>query len=211
MKNVVEVSMREGGASDAVSSDSIAADRAAEIIRATIPDTKEPVWLIAAIVVVAMGLRPGIASIGPVLPAISRAFLLSHAMASLLATVPILLMGLLLIPSAWLATRFGRSDASSRLNLHRLHRIAAKTHTRGVPAQREAHIGHRFLRHRHRILLDHPRMNLRGDPGDGFASLLASAQHAVDGKRRPHAFRRVRYDLIHLTLHIDITRVPVPV
>ncbi|WP_233839425.1 MFS transporter [Paraburkholderia sp. ZP32-5] len=61
-------------------------------------------------IIVATALRPGIASIGPVLPAISRAFSLSHAMASLLATVPILLMGLLAMPSAWLATRFGRSE-----------------------------------------------------------------------------------------------------
>jgi CP family cyanate transporter-like MFS transporter len=61
-------------------------------------------------IVVAMALRPGIASIGPVLPFISRAFSLSHAMASLLATVPILMMGLLALPSAWLATRFGRSE-----------------------------------------------------------------------------------------------------
>jgi CP family cyanate transporter-like MFS transporter len=72
-------------------------------------DAKEAVLLVVAMVVIAMALRPGIASIGPVLPLISREFSLSHAMASLLTTIPILLMGLLALPSPWLARRFGRN------------------------------------------------------------------------------------------------------
>ncbi|REG49114.1 MFS transporter [Paraburkholderia sp. BL6669N2] len=61
-------------------------------------------------VVVAMALRPGIASIGPVLPLISREFSLSHAMASLLATVPIMMLGLLAMPATWLAARYGTNE-----------------------------------------------------------------------------------------------------
>jgi hypothetical protein len=71
---------------------------------------KEPTRFIARTIVVAMALRPGIASIGLALPFISRVFALSHTMASMLATVPILMMGLLALPSAWLGTRFGRSE-----------------------------------------------------------------------------------------------------
>jgi CP family cyanate transporter-like MFS transporter len=71
---------------------------------------KETTRFIARTIVVAMALRPGIASIGPALPFISRVFALSHTMASMLATVPILMMGLLALPSAWLGTRFGRSE-----------------------------------------------------------------------------------------------------
>ena len=61
-------------------------------------------------VVIAMALRPGIASIGPVLPLISREFSLSHAVASLLTTIPTLLMGLLALPTSWLARCFGRHE-----------------------------------------------------------------------------------------------------
>ena len=50
-------------------------------------------------VVIATALLPGIASIGPVLPFISREFSLSHAVASLLTTIPTLLMGLLALPT----------------------------------------------------------------------------------------------------------------
>ena len=72
--------------------------------------TTEPAWFAALMVVVAMALRPGIASIGPVLPSISRALSLSHAMASLLATVPIFMLGLLALPATWLAARYGTSE-----------------------------------------------------------------------------------------------------
>ena len=68
-------------------------------------DTRKATWLVAAMVVIAMALRPGIASIGPVLPLISREFSLSHATASLLTTIPTLLMGLLALPAPWLARR----------------------------------------------------------------------------------------------------------
>lgn len=72
-------------------------------------DARNAAWLAVAMVVIAMALRPGIASIGPVLPRISQAFSLSHATASLLTTIPTLLMGLLALPTPWLARRFGRN------------------------------------------------------------------------------------------------------
>jgi CP family cyanate transporter-like MFS transporter len=67
-------------------------------------------WMaITAIILVAIDLRPGIVSIGPVLPAISKEFGRSHAGASLLTTIPDLLMGLLALPTPWLARKFGRN------------------------------------------------------------------------------------------------------
>lgn len=67
-----------------------------------------PVIAIVAIVLVAIGLRPGIIAVGPILPMIIDEFRLSHAMASLLTSIPDVLMGLLALPSPWLARRFGR-------------------------------------------------------------------------------------------------------
>jgi CP family cyanate transporter-like MFS transporter len=66
-------------------------------------------WLaITAIVLIAVDLRPAIVSIGPVLPSIRQEFHLSHAAASLLTSIPNLLMGSLALPTPWLARRFGR-------------------------------------------------------------------------------------------------------
>ena len=89
-------------------SNSVVTEIHAEDTRQGSADAREAVLLVVAMVVISMALRPGIASIGPVLPLISREFSLSHAMASLLTTIPILLMGLLALPSPWLARRFGR-------------------------------------------------------------------------------------------------------
>ncbi|MDE1993032.1 MAG: MFS transporter [Rhizobiaceae bacterium] len=61
------------------------------------------------IVLVAISLRPGLVSVGPLLPAIRSEFGLSHAGGSLLIAVPDLLMGLLALPTPWLAQRFGRN------------------------------------------------------------------------------------------------------
>jgi CP family cyanate transporter-like MFS transporter len=63
---------------------------------------------IAAIVLVAVNLRPGIVSVGPLLPSIIDEFGLSHAAASLLVSIPDVLMGALALPTLWLARRFGR-------------------------------------------------------------------------------------------------------
>ncbi|MCB5187020.1 MFS transporter [Methylobacillus caricis] len=67
-------------------------------------------WLaMAAIILVAIALRPGIVSMGPLLPFIIDEFQLSHTVASLLTTIPDLLMGLLALPTPWLARRYGRN------------------------------------------------------------------------------------------------------
>ncbi len=67
-----------------------------------------PGLAIAAILLVAIDLRPGIVSMGPLLPAIIGDFGLSHAAAALLTTIPDLLMGLLALPTPWLVRRYGR-------------------------------------------------------------------------------------------------------
>ncbi|MCB5191712.1 MFS transporter [Methylobacillus arboreus] len=73
------------------------------------PASKIPVgFAIAAIILVAIALRPGIVSMGPLLPVIIDEFQLSHSAASLLTTIPDLLMGLLALPTPWLAHRYGR-------------------------------------------------------------------------------------------------------
>jgi MFS transporter, CP family, cyanate transporter len=66
--------------------------------------------LVVAIVVIAVNLRPGIVSVGPILGLIQRQFGLSHTLASLLTAIPDLLMGLLALPTPWLARRFGRGN-----------------------------------------------------------------------------------------------------
>lgn len=74
-----------------------------------VSDAKNHEWvLIVAIICVALSLRPGIVSIGPILPMIIGEFNLSHASASLLTAIPDLLMGLLALPTPWLARKFGR-------------------------------------------------------------------------------------------------------
>jgi CP family cyanate transporter-like MFS transporter len=71
-------------------------------------ESRTALFAIAAIVLVAIDLRPGIVSIGPALSSIRDDFGLSHAAASLLITIPDLLMGCLALPTPWLARRFGR-------------------------------------------------------------------------------------------------------
>jgi MFS transporter, CP family, cyanate transporter len=54
---------------------------------------------VTAIVLVAVNLRPGIVSVGPLLPSIIDEFHLSHAAASLLVSIPDVLMGALALPT----------------------------------------------------------------------------------------------------------------
>ncbi|MGE8358909.1 CynX/NimT family MFS transporter [Pseudomonas sp.] len=72
------------------------------------PDSPSVAVLAVCIVLIAVTLRPGIVSIGPLLPAIILELGLSHTQASLLTAIPTLLMGLLALPAPWLAHRFGR-------------------------------------------------------------------------------------------------------
>ncbi|MDN7674893.1 MFS transporter [Burkholderia oklahomensis] len=66
-----------------------------------------PAWRLAAIVLVGLNLRPVLASLGPLLDTIQRATGLSDSAASLLTTVPILLMGAGALSAPWLARRAG--------------------------------------------------------------------------------------------------------
>ncbi|MGV4671333.1 MFS transporter, partial [Burkholderia pseudomallei] len=66
-----------------------------------------PAWRLAAVVLVGLNLRPALASIGPLLDTIQRASGLSDSAASLLTTLPILLMGAFGLVAPWLARRVG--------------------------------------------------------------------------------------------------------
>lgn len=69
--------------------------------------TRSQLMLIVAIILVAIDLRPGITAIGPVLPTIIDEFGLSHTVASLMTSIPDLLMGTLALPTPWLVRRYG--------------------------------------------------------------------------------------------------------
>ena len=76
---------------------------------ASAPHNPPSLWMaIICIVLVALTLRPAIVSVGPLLPGIIEDFGLSHTQASLLTAIPTLLMGLMALPTPWLARRFGR-------------------------------------------------------------------------------------------------------
>lgn len=63
---------------------------------------------ITCVLLVALALRPGIVSTGPLLPSIIEEFGLSYVQASLLTAIPTLLMGLMAVPAPWLSRRYGR-------------------------------------------------------------------------------------------------------
>jgi len=63
---------------------------------------------LGGIILVALALRPSLVSIGPVLPQVTQSFKLSHTSAGLLTTIPDVLMGLLALPTPWLAHKYGR-------------------------------------------------------------------------------------------------------
>ncbi|MFL9609045.1 CynX/NimT family MFS transporter [Methylobacillus sp. Pita2] len=97
------------------------------------PVSKVPVgFAIAAIILVAIALRPGIVSMGPLLPAIIDEFQLSHSTASLLTAIPDLLMGLLALPTPWLARRYGRDPVLLLALLLLCVAIAARAFSRSV-------------------------------------------------------------------------------
>ena len=63
--------------------------------------------LLAALFVVALALRPQLVGAGPLIPEISEDLVVSHAVAGLLGTIPVLAMGLFAPAAAPLAGRFG--------------------------------------------------------------------------------------------------------
>ncbi|WP_216850445.1 CynX/NimT family MFS transporter [Acidisoma sp. L85] len=60
------------------------------------------------VVLIGIDLRPALVSIGPLIDTIQSRFSLSHAEASLLTTIPEVMMGLLAVPAPGLARRYGR-------------------------------------------------------------------------------------------------------
>src|SRR5260221_1203008 len=66
---------------------------------------------LAALFVAALGLRPQIVGAGPLIPAIQDDLGSSHAVVGLLATIPVLCMGLFAPLAAYLAARIGTRQA----------------------------------------------------------------------------------------------------
>jgi CP family cyanate transporter-like MFS transporter len=134
MKNITAPPMGPGSGYKTIAPNSAVVEtRDVGMVREKPADAREAASLVVAMVVIAMALRPGIASIGPVLPLISREFSLSHAMASLLTTIPILLMGVLALPSPWLARRFGRNGVLLASLVLLFVSMAARTFVSSVP------------------------------------------------------------------------------
>ena len=67
--------------------------------------------LLAALFLGALALRPQLVGIGPLIPAIQLDLRMSHAVAGLLGTIPVLCMGLFAPPAAFLSRRLGSRHA----------------------------------------------------------------------------------------------------
>jgi CP family cyanate transporter-like MFS transporter len=70
------------------------------------------VWLLAGLFLAGLALRPQIVGVGPLIPEIQSDLDVSHSVAGLLTTIPILCMGLFALPAPALTRRYG-----SRLSL----------------------------------------------------------------------------------------------
>jgi MFS transporter, CP family, cyanate transporter len=69
------------------------------------------VALLAALFLGALALRPQLVGVGPLLPEIDDDLEVSHAVAGLLGTIPVLCMGLFAPPAAYVAARLGTRTA----------------------------------------------------------------------------------------------------
>ena len=69
------------------------------------------VALLAALFLGALALRPQLVGVGPLLPEIDDDLGVSHAVAGLLGTIPVLCMGLFAPPAAYVAARVGTRAA----------------------------------------------------------------------------------------------------
>jgi MFS transporter, CP family, cyanate transporter len=67
--------------------------------------------LLAALFLAAFALRPQLVGVGPLLPEIDEDLGVSHAVAGLLATIPVLCMGLFALPAAQVSARVGTRAA----------------------------------------------------------------------------------------------------
>ena len=66
-----------------------------------------PAPILAGLFFVALTLRPQIVGVGPLLPEIQDDLDTTHALVGLLATIPVLCMGLFSPPGAYLSARIG--------------------------------------------------------------------------------------------------------
>jgi MFS transporter, CP family, cyanate transporter len=64
-----------------------------------------------ALFIVSLGLRPQIVAIGPLVPQIQADLLISHAVVGLLATIPVLCMGVFALVGPWVGRRLGPERA----------------------------------------------------------------------------------------------------
>jgi CP family cyanate transporter-like MFS transporter len=67
--------------------------------------------LLVALFLAAVALRPQLVGVGPLLPSIQRDLGVSHTVAGLLSTIPVLCMGLFAPPAAFLSARIGSRRA----------------------------------------------------------------------------------------------------
>ena len=70
-----------------------------------------PASILAGLFFVALTLRPQIVGVGPLLPEIQDGLHTTHAVVGLLATIPVLCMGLFAPPAAYLSARIGTRSA----------------------------------------------------------------------------------------------------
>ena len=63
--------------------------------------------LLAGLFLAGLALRPQIVGVGPLIPSIERDLDVSHAVAGLLGTIPVLWMGVFALPAPALARRYG--------------------------------------------------------------------------------------------------------
>ena len=63
--------------------------------------------VLAALLLAALALRPQLVGVGPLIPAIGHDLHVSHAVAGLLATIPVACMGVFALPAALIAGRLG--------------------------------------------------------------------------------------------------------
>ena len=68
---------------------------------------------LGALFLVTLALRPQVIGVGPLLPQIRDDLGISHGVAGLLSTIPVLCMGLFAPAGPWLARRLGQGDAKS--------------------------------------------------------------------------------------------------
>jgi MFS transporter, CP family, cyanate transporter len=63
--------------------------------------------LLAGLFLAGLALRPQIVGVGPLIPSIQDDLDISHAVAGLLGTIPVLCMGLFALPASLVTRRYG--------------------------------------------------------------------------------------------------------